>query len=85
MSLHHPSFSFLPSSFTLTFVFPFRELIALLQCNGTSVYLVSGGFRRFIEPLAEILNIPRENVYANSIIFNEKGTNPRTLGGEAVL
>lgn len=38
------------------------------------MYLVSGGFRRFIEPLAELLDIPRGNVHANRLIFNEQGT-----------
>ena len=37
------------------------------------MYLVSGGFRRLIEPVAEFLNIPRENVFANRILFDRKG------------
>lgn len=47
--------------------------MGLLHRNGTAVYLVSGGFRSFIEPLAEFLDIPRKNVYANRILFNEQG------------
>ena len=45
----------------------------MLHNYGTSVYLVSGGFRSFIEPLADYLEIPKENIYANRILFNEKG------------
>ena len=48
--------------------------MALLHSRGTAVYLVSGGFRSFIEPLADFLDIPRENVYANRILFSEQGT-----------
>lgn len=37
------------------------------------VYLVSGGFSQLIEPIAEALNIPKDNIYANCLLFNEKG------------
>ena len=37
------------------------------------MYLVSGGFLQLIEPIAESLGIPKENIYANYIFFNEKG------------
>lgn len=53
----------------------FRRLVALLHHNKTTVYLVSGGFRSFIEPLADTLSIPRANIYANRIFFNDKGNN----------
>ena len=32
------------------------------------MFLVSGGFRVIIEPIAKLLNIPSENVYANTIL-----------------
>ena len=34
---------------------------------------MSGGFYQLIEPVAEELGIPKENIYANRILFNEKG------------
>ena len=49
------------------------ELITSLQDRGTSVYLVSGGFRIMIEPLAKMLNVNIENIYANNILFDEDG------------
>jgi len=50
-----------------------RELINELQARDVHVYLVSGGFRRLIKPVAEALGIPKSNVYANEILFDENG------------
>lgn len=49
-----------------------RELVAALQRKGIEVFLVSGGFRATIAPLAELLGVPQENVYANVILFDEE-------------
>jgi len=49
------------------------ELISTFHDAGKDVYLVSGGFRIMIEPLAEILNIPKTNIVANTIFFDEEG------------
>jgi phosphoserine phosphatase len=47
------------------------DVIAALQARGgTSVYLVSGGFTQMIHPVADLLGIPRANVFANTILFN---------------
>lgn len=46
------------------------ELVRELQARGTKVFLVSGGFRAVIEPIADSLNIPRAHVFANSILFD---------------
>ena len=46
------------------------ELVQELQRRQTAVYLVSGGFRAIINPIAEILKIPLENVYANTILYD---------------
>ena len=46
-----------------------RELTQRLQERGTAVYLVSGGFRSIINPIADMLNIPRDHVYANTIVY----------------
>lgn len=50
-----------------------EALVSLLLSKGTTVYLVSGGFRRLIEPLAEFLGIPKENVFANRMFFDKEG------------
>jgi phosphoserine phosphatase len=50
-----------------------EDLIKALQQRGTHVYLVSGGFRIMIEPVAEILNIPKDRIFANGIFFDEDG------------
>lgn len=48
------------------------ELVQLLQQKGKVVYLVSGGFTQMIEPVADLLGIPRKRVFANTILFNEE-------------
>ena len=48
------------------------ELMKKLQDNGKHVYLVSGGFRQMIHPVAKVLNIPLERVFANNLLFDEK-------------
>jgi hypothetical protein len=45
------------------------ELVAKLQSQGKNVFLVSGGFRQVIHPIAESLNIPVDNVHANNLLF----------------
>lgn len=46
------------------------ELVRELQDRGTKVFLVSGGFRAVIEPIADLLRIPHSHVFANSILFD---------------
>lgn len=50
-----------------------RDLVERLHKQGTRVYLVTGGFRVIVEPIAKGLNIPIENIYANEILFDEEG------------
>ena len=45
------------------------ELVARLQARGADVFLVSGGFRAIIDPIAYLLAIPRDHVFANTILF----------------
>ena len=45
------------------------ELVSMLQQRGTGVFLVSGGFRAIINPIADMLRIPQDHVYANTILF----------------
>lgn len=49
------------------------KLVEVLHERGTHVYLVSGGFRLMIEPVAERLGVSIERIYANTILFDEKG------------
>ncbi|XP_049873802.1 phosphoserine phosphatase isoform X2 [Pectinophora gossypiella] len=49
------------------------ELVRDLHNRGVQVYLVSGGFRSLIEPVAEKLNIPISNIFANRLKFYFNG------------
>lgn len=44
-------------------------LVEKLQDRGCDVFLVSGGFREIINPVAETLGIPLDHVFANRILF----------------
>ncbi|KAF4528580.1 hypothetical protein B566_EDAN015728 [Ephemera danica] len=46
-----------------------RELISALQHRKIPVYLISGGFRGLVGPVAIELNIPLQNIYANRLKF----------------
>eukprot|EP00798_Chlamydomonas_sp_ICE-L_P020401 gene20401-27172_t len=46
-----------------------KELIAALQKRGTPVYLISGGFREILNPIAEYLCVPPTHVIANRMNF----------------
>ncbi|XP_065335814.1 phosphoserine phosphatase [Cloeon dipterum] len=46
-----------------------RELVAELQHRKIPVYLISGGFRGLVGPVALELNIPLQNIYANRLKF----------------
>ena len=58
----------------LTFTPGFPEVVEALRAQGTTVFLVSGGFAQMIQPHADILNIPPANVFANTILFNADGS-----------
>ncbi|KAM7509524.1 hypothetical protein LguiA_019977 [Lonicera macranthoides] len=49
------------------------ELVKKLKDNNTDVYLISGGFRQMINPVASILGIPVENIFANQLLFGSSG------------
>lgn len=49
------------------------ELINKLKASNTVVYLISGGFRQMIKPVAVQLEIPRENIFANHLLFGSSG------------
>lgn len=50
-----------------------KELLEALKERGVKVFLVSGGFRQIIHPLAESLNIPVSHVFANNLLFDDSG------------
>ena len=49
------------------------ELVGVLRGAGREVFLVSGGFRQMIAPVAAAVGVKPENVFANSILFDEAG------------
>eukprot|EP00929_Paragymnodinium_shiwhaense_P124278 TRINITY_DN9940_c0_g1_i1.p1 TRINITY_DN9940_c0_g1~~TRINITY_DN9940_c0_g1_i1.p1 ORF type:complete len:320 (-),score=93.68 TRINITY_DN9940_c0_g1_i1:317-1198(-) len=51
-----------------------QEMVKRLHARGVDVYLVSGGFQNMLAPIAYELHIPQQNVYANTILFNEDGS-----------
>lgn len=52
-----------------------------LQRRGKAVYLVSGGFREMIRPIADKLHIPSDtNVFANRLLFDDGTESGQFLG-----
>ncbi|KAL8230736.1 hypothetical protein R6Q57_000520 [Mikania cordata] len=49
------------------------ELVQKLKESGKTVYLISGGFRQMINPVASILGVPTENIFANQLLFKPSG------------
>ncbi|CAD7089357.1 unnamed protein product [Hermetia illucens] len=50
-----------------------KDLVNYVRNNGSSVYLISGGFDCLIEPVAIELGIPLTNVFANKLLFYFNG------------
>jgi phosphoserine phosphatase len=50
-----------------------EELISKLHARGTRVFLVSGGLRDLILPIANDLSIPADRVFANRLHFTAAG------------
>eukprot|EP00903_Cladosiphon_okamuranus_P013185 g12297.t1 len=57
------------------------ELVSVLHNRGVVVYLVSGGFRQMIEPVADQLSIPRRNIFANRLVFDDDGNDNNAGSG----
>lgn len=51
-----------------------RELIEQLRQNSAEIYLVSGGFDCLIEPVADALEVPLCNLFANKLYFHFNGS-----------
>lgn len=60
-----------------------KNLIDVLHRRGTIVYLVSGGFRQMIEPVADLLNIPRHRIYANTILYKHSNITADDTSGSS--
>lgn len=50
-----------------------QGLMSALQQKSVDIWLVSGGFRIMIEPVASQLSIPIDNIVANTIVFDDDG------------
>jgi phosphoserine phosphatase len=50
-----------------------ETLMQTLQAKNVDIWLVSGGFRIMIEPVATLLKIPISNIVANTILFDGQG------------
>lgn len=49
------------------------DLINKLRARKTDVYLISGGFRQMINPVAKVLGVRPENIFANQLLFGTSG------------
>lgn len=50
-----------------------RRNKSFFQLNRERIYIVSGGFKEFIVPVAKELGLRKDHVYANTMITNAKG------------
>jgi len=55
-----------------------------LHEKNVPVYLISGGFRCIIEPVAAQLKVPMTNVFANELLFNSAGSIFLTSGCDLI-
>lgn len=51
-----------------------KELIEKLKANGYQIWIFSGGLTESIEPFAEYLKIPKENIFAVEVQWSSDGT-----------
>lgn len=57
------------------------QLLSALRSAGQDVFLVSGGFRDVIHPLADSVGIARDHVFANRLLFDVSGHMEGEQGG----
>lgn len=50
-----------------------EAVVDLLHQHQKPVYLISGGFRQMIEPVAARLGIPQHRIFANRLLFDASG------------
>ncbi|MFV9973084.1 MAG: HAD-IB family phosphatase [Francisella endosymbiont of Hyalomma asiaticum] len=51
-----------------------KELVQNLKNKGFEIWVFSGGLTEIIQPFADYLNIPRQNIFAIEIIWNRDGS-----------
>lgn len=51
-----------------------KELIDEFRIKGYQVWVFSGGLTESIEPFADYLNIPKENIFAVNVVWNNDGS-----------
>lgn len=51
-----------------------HECVSLLRERGVRVFLVSGGFRQMIEPIADEIGVSRSDIYSNTLLHHEDGS-----------
>ena len=51
-----------------------KENKEFFQSHAEDIYVISCGFKEFIDPIVEEYNIPSERVFANTFKFDEQGT-----------
>ena len=49
------------------------DILNFLRNNNKNIFVISGGFEQLIFPYTKLLKIPNENVYCNSLIFDDDG------------
>lgn len=49
------------------------DILNFLRNNNKNIFVISGGFEQLIFPYTKFLKIPNENVYCNSLIFDDDG------------
>eukprot|EP01101_Sappina_pedata_P002684 TRINITY_DN128_c0_g2_i2.p2 TRINITY_DN128_c0_g2~~TRINITY_DN128_c0_g2_i2.p2 ORF type:complete len:192 (+),score=63.36 TRINITY_DN128_c0_g2_i2:424-999(+) len=50
-----------------------HKLISALQQAGVDIYLISGGLRIIVEKIADLVQIPHDRVFSNTLFFNDRG------------
>ncbi|EGD75247.1 phosphoserine phosphatase [Salpingoeca rosetta] len=50
-----------------------KEFVEQLHALDKKVYLISGGIRDLVAPVADALSIPRDRIFANVLHFNDAG------------
>lgn len=50
-----------------------KEFIDYLRTENKKIYLISGGFHSLIDPVAQELRIPLNNLFANKLLFDFNG------------
>ncbi len=51
----------------------FQANRSFFQKNADRIFIISGGFRRCVLPVAEFLSIPEKNIFANDFVFKPNG------------